>query len=244
MKCSNGTFFNEQLKHCVPEGFTPPECPANQCMNDADCIVDGQNNFHCMCRNGFTGVRCETNVDECALEGNAACAGGSCIDQINGYICSCPNNAVGLTCQSTIQNPCTEENLSRDNIFHAVPSPLQNTYMHCTGPSAFAVRRCAENLFWHNDEQTCSAERTPLRLNTGVCAMQQPCKNRATCKDDVNGGFKCECIAGYTGQICETEMDYCESNPCQNGGRCLRYPGGYTCVCQDKVIDGKKKNKI
>ena len=37
MPCSVGTYFNEKLRHCVPEGYDPPSCPDQHCKNDADC---------------------------------------------------------------------------------------------------------------------------------------------------------------------------------------------------------------
>ena len=75
MPCSTGTYFNEKLRHCVPEGYDPPSCPDQHCKNDADCIIDEGNNLRCVCKKGFTGELCEVNVDECALGGHAACAG-------------------------------------------------------------------------------------------------------------------------------------------------------------------------
>ncbi|XP_001961249.3 protocadherin-like wing polarity protein stan isoform X3 [Drosophila ananassae] len=47
--------------------------------------------------------------------------------------------------------------------------------------------------------------------------------------------FACSCPEGFTGSkehyLCDTEVDLCYSDPCQNGGSCVRREGGYTCVC-------------
>jgi cadherin EGF LAG seven-pass G-type receptor 1 len=48
--------------------------------------------------------------------------------------------------------------------------------------------------------------------------------------------FECQCPKGFTGSrehyLCDTEVNLCYSNPCQNQGTCMRREGGYTCVCQ------------
>lgn len=47
--------------------------------------------------------------------------------------------------------------------------------------------------------------------------------------------FACKCPEGFTGSkehyLCDTEVDLCYSDPCANGGNCVRREGGYTCVC-------------
>uniref|UniRef100_A0A1I8NR21 Protocadherin-like wing polarity protein stan n=1 Tax=Stomoxys calcitrans TaxID=35570 RepID=A0A1I8NR21_STOCA len=47
--------------------------------------------------------------------------------------------------------------------------------------------------------------------------------------------FACSCPEGFTGSkehyLCDTEVDLCYSDPCHNGGSCVRREGGYTCVC-------------
>ncbi|XP_058473568.1 versican b [Solea solea] len=41
----------------------------------------------------------------------------------------------------------------------------------------------------------------------------------------------CVCAPGYTGQLCETDVDECQSNPCLNGATCLDGFNSFTCLC-------------
>jgi Notch-like protein len=67
--------------------------------------------------------------------------------------------------------------------------------------------------------------------------------NEATCTDVIDG-FDCSCSVFYTGALCESNIDECERNPCQNDGTCkeLLIPRfnssfnasewrGYHCTC-------------
>lgn len=49
------------------------------------------------------------------------------------------------------------------------------------------------------------------------------------CTDQVNG-YVCECIPGYTGVMCETEINEFESSPCSHGV-CHDEINAYQCVC-------------
>ena len=33
--------------------------------------------------------------------------------------------------------------------------------------------------------------------------------------------YTCSCVAGYFGNMCETDIDECASNPCTNGATCI-----------------------
>lgn len=52
------------------------------------------------------------------------------------------------------------------------------------------------------------------------CKKRAPCQNGANCTDTGAGGYVCACAPGYTGINCETEIDECQPNPCQNSGIC------------------------
>ncbi|XP_078573393.1 von Willebrand factor D and EGF domain-containing protein-like [Branchiostoma floridae x Branchiostoma japonicum] len=63
---------------------------------------------------------------------------------------------------------------------------------------------------------------------------QCPCQNNGNCVIDPDmprgqGHYNCEC-SGYTGALCEEEVDECASNPCVNGA-CNDEVNGFTCTC-------------
>ena len=62
--------------------------------------------------------------------------------------------------------------------------------------------------------------------------------NNATCVDGINE-YTCVCIAGFTGQDCEVNIDECEPEPCLNGGRCDDGINEYACDCDDTGFEGQ-----
>ena len=40
-------------------------------------------------------------------------------------------------------------------------------------------------------------------------------------------------VTGFTGAVCEVDLNECESNPCQNSATCVDLIGYYSCQCTD-----------
>ncbi|KAK3773528.1 hypothetical protein RRG08_022240 [Elysia crispata] len=60
---------------------------------------------------------------------------------------------------------------------------------------------------------------------------KKPCQNGATCQSN-KGTFACQCVPGYTGGVCETDIDNCSNpNPCQNGATCHDLVNDFSCTC-------------
>ena len=58
----------------------------------------------------------------------------------------------------------------------------------------------------------------------GVACVHGACVDGA---DD----YWCDCVPGYTGRLCDAEIDECHSRPCQYGGTCIDHLNHYTCQC-------------
>lgn len=71
-----------------------------------------------VCFESFTGIHCETDIDEC--ESNPCHNGGGCTDDVNGYRCTCPPGYFDAQCLSDINecvsNPCINGGTCMDGV--------------------------------------------------------------------------------------------------------------------------------
>lgn len=60
------------------------------------------------------------------------------------------------------------------------------------------------------------------------------CYSGGTCTDDDDNGFECDCLAGTTGEFCETIIQHCQPGVCnENGTReCQNLPKRPKCKCR------------
>ncbi|XP_063959406.1 low-density lipoprotein receptor-related protein 4-like isoform X2 [Lytechinus pictus] len=69
---------------------------------------------------------------------------------------------------------------------------------------------------------------------------EDPCWNlvNGACEETIDGQ-RCVCLPGYIGINCETDINECESNPCQNGGTCMDLVNEYRCQCPTGYIGSR-----
>uniref|UniRef100_A0A672HLX0 Crumbs cell polarity complex component 2b n=1 Tax=Salarias fasciatus TaxID=181472 RepID=A0A672HLX0_SALFA len=163
----------------------------------------GTGDFICLCPDGFTGLNCTQDVDECASN---PCQGARshCVDRMNGYSCHCPIGSGGDDCQDNVTT-CADQTCHNGGTCTDVP----DSGPRCWCAAGYQGPSCEENV----DE--CSSE---------------PCQNGAICKDGVNA-YQCFCVPGFQGYHCDLDINECASRPCQNNGTCLDEVDHYQCDC-------------
>ena len=68
-------------------------------------------------------------------------------------------------------------------------------------------------------------------MNLSASCDSNPCPAGVECIN-VDGGYYCDCPAGYEGSNCG-DINECDDEPCMNGGACTNTDGSYDCECVD-----------
>lgn len=194
--------------------------------------------MECECLPGFTGLRCETNVNDC--ESQPCLNDGECVDEIDGYKCNCSGTGyTGTLCQINVDE-CV------------ISSPCLNGGV-CFDTYGSYTCECQPGFGGNNCEQ-----------QVNEC-LSHPCGN-GTCIDLKNGRYNCICPLGYSGLNCEigppcsqecpsdtecvngqcvclTDSDgncFSTATPksaqsttcnCLNGGTCAGTTFNFSCIC-------------
>uniref|UniRef100_A0A803W054 Crumbs cell polarity complex component 2 n=1 Tax=Ficedula albicollis TaxID=59894 RepID=A0A803W054_FICAL len=197
------------------------ECASDPCQNGALCN-DHIGFYTCTCAPGYQGAQCEVDINEC--ESQPCQSNGTCHDLINSYRCDCSDTGFeGTHCELDIlecaSDPC-----------HNSATCLEGTKGYsCACWPGYTGPDCEEDV----DE--CETE--PCH-NGGLCLQRSNPAHYGTQPHFPSNfsysqaaGFLCQCQPGFTGETCFTNIDECESQPCQNGGLCQDLVNGFLCLC-------------
>ncbi|XP_068237860.1 protein eyes shut-like isoform X2 [Palaemon carinicauda] len=191
----------------VEAGFS---CVSNPCSNGI-CIDHINSSYSCYCIDGYTGMQCQTNWDECW---SAPCRNGAtCVDLVADLSCLCAPGFTGEYCESEINeclsNPCQNNGTCEDLLDHYI----------CTCPLGYSGDNCEIDISVCNSTELYDGE-------------APKCQNGGKCIDGPGLSYHCLCAPGWQGRSCEKDVDECLTSPCYNAGVCLNTPGSFACACQ------------
>ncbi|XP_056327563.1 protein delta homolog 2 [Danio aesculapii] len=128
-----------------PEGFHGRDCELktgpcqktkSPCKNGGLCEDLGgyAPELSCRCLVGFTGARCETNMDDCLMR---PCANGAtCLDGVNRFSCLCPAGFTGRFCTINLDDCASQPCLNGGRCIDRVSN------FQCFCPPGFSGRTC------------------------------------------------------------------------------------------------------
>jgi len=105
--CPNGGEYNEQTDSCDLILPMIDKCEQEKpCFNDAQCTLLSNSTFKCICRQDWTGERCETPINSCVKKPcgpNAECRPLKTTENEQDYVCVCHGTkGYGPNCQEGI----------------------------------------------------------------------------------------------------------------------------------------------
>ncbi|OAD59832.1 Protein eyes shut, partial [Eufriesea mexicana] len=164
-------------------------CSGDPCMYGI-CIEDSNSTYSCYCIDGYTGINCEINWNDCWS--NPCLNGGTCNDAVAAYNCTCTEGFVGVNCEQRYSECSNQPCLNNGTC-------LDYDGITCQCPDGYSGDYC--------------------EIDASVC-NDTICKNRGECVEGPGLSFFCRCSEGWTGRLCDEDVD-----------ECIIIPASYTCAC-------------
>ncbi|KAL3837629.1 hypothetical protein ACJMK2_022975, partial [Sinanodonta woodiana] len=206
------------------DGVTCRECDefhyGKNCNNTCNCGIGaaGCDKLKgCICKPGWQGPRCETDVNECLLN-NSLCLGKHqmCINTAGSYVCTCQN---GYIRESNSSVDCKDLNECDDPVLNICDQ-------NCTNTNGSYSCTCNEGFIWQDNR----------------CVDINECERSNNCQhicDNLQGSYRCLCYTGFKIDVDNTmeckpitecprnETEFCASKRAQ----CAIRRGNAVCQC-------------
>ncbi|CAC5355727.1 EGF-containing fibulin-like extracellular matrix protein 1,Fibrillin-1,Fibulin-1,Fibulin-2,Mucin-like protein,Fibrillin-2,Matrilin-3 [Mytilus coruscus] len=258
--CPNGgTCSSPNACVCAP-GFGGSQCSdINECQTGTDnCqqnCINTHGSFTCSCESGHTmnsdGATC-TDINECQT-GTDNCQ-HNCINTHGSFTCSCESgytmNSDGATC--TDIDECLENNGGCSEYCKNLNGSYEcyckeGLHLANDRKTCIDIDECSSNN--GGCDQVCKNDHAVFRCecyqgfslddNGKSCNDNNECLGSNKCSQSCNNtirSYVCSCDPEYhlesDGFTC-TDIYDCFGIECFNNGRCVDFPGSYTCKCEE-----------
>ncbi|XP_059169978.1 uncharacterized protein LOC131951651 [Physella acuta] len=230
------------------------------CNNTCNCNRNSTMDCHgwngtCVCLYGYTGSRCDEDVDECL---QSPCGPDmDCINTHGSFEChlagSCGNWTWGEGCSNTCNcdvnktTSCLKSNgtcLCKDGFSGTQCTEQNNVCLETTPCGLHSV--CVANGSSYLCQCDIGFKNVLSSPNTcEACSSWtwgRNCNNSCTCQINKTESCSsttgnCNCKPGYTSADCGTDVNECTDSPyiCGENFNCINIDGGYTCVKQNET---------
>ena len=151
--------------------------------------------------------------------------GGSCQALEGNYTCTCSEGFDGAHCEHNIddclRNPCENGGTCYDGL---------NDY-NCNCTSKFMGKNCDQPY-------------DPCIKHGGQCKNGGQCQRKVLTsgsplpsQDGTHSDFYCECKFGFSGALCQNNINDCDGIECPQGKTCIDGIGRYDCQDPIDVVD-------
>uniref|UniRef100_A0A336LUY3 Delta-like protein n=1 Tax=Culicoides sonorensis TaxID=179676 RepID=A0A336LUY3_CULSO len=207
-------------------GWQGPLC--NQCVSYPGCkhgsCVDKP--WQCICDRNWGGILCDQDLNYCGTH-EPCMHGGTCENTApDKYRCTCAEGLSGERCE-IVEEPCAPHPCK--NFGTCIPHISETKYnlqqKKNTNGTLTEVRPLVRNM--RGGSSMGKPQSRSLDKTIKVVTYTEP---PIIPKEAVNN-YTCVCSQGWEGPNCETDIDECASQPCENGGICIDLVGGFRCEC-------------